>query len=168
MQYTISLKTHFFLGFLSRRKRNKFQISMKFYLKDGKKLCWIVNFSFIWWASLLINSSYEPHGINVSGFTFILHQKDPKKPQSILSLSSWGWNSLPGACSDLDVCEIFLCTLTFSAKRNTFLICFALSISKKGSNETLDRWHVTHDMWHVTCDTWHIVWCKNSLKILAL
>ena len=32
-----------------------------------------------------------------------MHQKGPKKPQSILSLLSRGWNSLPGACSDLDL-----------------------------------------------------------------
>ena len=52
---------------------------------------------------MLNNSSYEPHGTYVSGFNFLLPQEGPKKPQSILSLSSQRWNSLPGAWSDLDV-----------------------------------------------------------------
>ena len=34
---------------------------------------------------------------------FLLHQQGPKKPQYFFSLSSRGWNSLPGACSDLDL-----------------------------------------------------------------
>ena len=33
----------------------------------------------------------------------LLHQEGPKKPQIIFSLLSRGWNSLPGACSDLDL-----------------------------------------------------------------
>jgi hypothetical protein len=52
---------------------------------------------------MLTNSLYEPHGTYVSGFTFLVHQKCPKKSHSIVSLSSRGWNSLPGACSDLDL-----------------------------------------------------------------
>ena len=40
------------------------------------------NFSFIWWATLLTNSSFEPHGTYVSGFIFLLNQEGPKKPQS--------------------------------------------------------------------------------------
>ena len=54
------------------------------------------------------SSSYEPHETYVSGFTFLLHQEGPKKPQSILSLLSRGWNSLPGACSDRDLGIFFL------------------------------------------------------------
>ena len=73
------------------------------WLKKWENLFWTVNFSFIWWATLLKNSSYELHGTYVSGFTFLLHQEGPKKPQSFVSLLSWGWNSLPGACSDLDL-----------------------------------------------------------------
>ena len=47
----------------------------------------------------------DPSGIHLSGSNFLLHQKCPKKPQSVLSLASRGWNSLPGACSDLDLEE---------------------------------------------------------------
>ena len=68
-----------------------------------KNLFRMVSFFFIWWATWLNNSSYEPHGTYISGFTLLLHQEGPKKPQSFFSLSSRGWNSLPGACSDLDV-----------------------------------------------------------------
>ena len=35
------------------------------------------------------------------------HQEGPKNSQSILSLSSQGWNPLPGACSDLDIHNYF-------------------------------------------------------------
>ena len=52
---------------------------------------------------MLNNSSCEPHGTYVSGFTFLLHQDGPKKPLSFFSLLSRGWNSIPGACSDLDL-----------------------------------------------------------------
>ena len=64
---------------------------MKFYFKNGK-IFWISNFSFIWRATLLNNSSYEPNGIYVSGFTFFLHQEGPKKPKLFFSLSSLRWN----------------------------------------------------------------------------
>ena len=33
---------------------------------------------------------------------FFLHQEGPKNHNQLFSLSSQGWNSLPGACSDLD------------------------------------------------------------------
>ena len=49
------------------------------------------------------NFFYDPSGIHLSGSNFLLHQKGPKKPQSILVFSSRGWNTLPGACSDLDL-----------------------------------------------------------------
>ena len=49
---------------------------------------------------MLTNFFYDPSGIYLSGF--LLHQKGSKKPQSILVFSSRGWNTLPGACSDLD------------------------------------------------------------------
>ena len=52
---------------------------------------------------LLNNSSYEPHGTYVSGFTFLLHQEGPKNHYNFFSLSSQEWNSLPCACSDLDL-----------------------------------------------------------------
>ena len=71
--------------------------------KKEEHLFWIFNFSFVWWATFLTNSSYKPHGIYLSGSTFLLHQDGPKQSQSILSISSRGWNPLPGACSDLDV-----------------------------------------------------------------
>ena len=32
-----------------------------------------------------------------------MHQEGPKIQQSFISLLSRGWNSLPGACSDLDL-----------------------------------------------------------------
>ena len=71
--------------------------------KKNENKCSIINFSFISWATLLTNSSYEPHGTFLLGSTFLLHQEGPKQPQPILSLSSRGWNPLPGACSDLDI-----------------------------------------------------------------
>ena len=73
---------------------------MKVHLKNEKKRKQI---SFIWWATLLNNSSYEPHGTFVSGFIFLLDQEGPEKPKSFCSLSSRGWNSLSGACSYLDL-----------------------------------------------------------------
>ena len=51
---------------------------IKFPLKDFKKICYINNFSFIWWDTLLTNISYEPHGTCISGFTFLLNQEIPK------------------------------------------------------------------------------------------
>ena len=75
--YYLSQKL-FFLVVLSRWKRNKFCISMKFDFKKRKIYLESLFFSFIWWAILLTNSSYEPHGTYVSGFTFLLHQEGPK------------------------------------------------------------------------------------------
>ena len=91
----------------------------------------IINFYFIWWATLLKNSSsYEPHGTYVSGFTFLLHQGGPPK-KSFFSLSSRGWNSLPGACSDLDVCVMEIKSssqrLASSALWNPFLASYVIS-----------------------------------------
>ena len=45
------------------------------------KVIWIISFSFIWWATLLNNSSYDPHGTYVLEFTFLLHQGGPKRPK---------------------------------------------------------------------------------------
>ena len=84
-------------------KKDQISNFFKITLKKWENLFGIVNFSFIWWATLLNNSSYEPHRTYFSGFTFLWHLEGPKKPQSILSLSSRWWNSLPGACSDLDL-----------------------------------------------------------------
>ena len=39
---------------------------------------------------MLNNSSYEPHGTYVSGFTFLLNQEGPKKPQSIFHFRHGG------------------------------------------------------------------------------
>ena len=73
------------------------------------------------------NSLYEPHGTYVSGFTFLLHQEGPKKKKWIFSLSWRGWNSLPGARPDLDVCSKFqtyinCCLKTIFIFKN-FLYC---------------------------------------------
>ena len=102
MQFTISLKT-IFSGCFEPLKKEQISNFNEIWLKKCENLFWVVNFSFIWWATLLNNSSYEPHGTYVSGFTFLLQQEGPKKPQSFFSLLSQGWNSLPGACSDLDL-----------------------------------------------------------------
>ena len=75
---------------------------------------------------------YDPSGIYLSGPNFLLHQKGPKKQQSILSLSSQGWNSLPGACSDLDIrIKLKFNCAQFRAKReapqqcsSVILLCF--------------------------------------------
>ena len=75
---------------------------MKIHLKKREHLFWINNFTFIWWATLLNNRSYEPHGTYVSGFTFLLHQEGPKNHNHFFTFVR-GWNSLPGPCSDLDV-----------------------------------------------------------------
>ena len=88
MQFTIFCKTHFFWLFWAAENGTNFKFQWNLTLH-----CF----------TLLNNSSYKPHGTYVSGFTFLLHQEGPKKPQSFFSLSSQGWNSLPGACSDLDV-----------------------------------------------------------------
>ena len=62
---------------------------------------WIINFSLICWATLLNNRLYEPHKTYLSGSTILLHQGGPRKPQTLLSLLSRGWNPLLGPCSDL-------------------------------------------------------------------
>ena len=42
----------------------------------------VITFFLILWATLLINSSYEPHdGTYLLGSTFLLHQEGPKKPK---------------------------------------------------------------------------------------
>ena len=100
--YTISLKKWFFRLCWDAEKgtKIKFQWTSP---KKLKKLFWIINFSYFWWATLLTNTLYEPHGTFVPGFTLLLNQEGPKTPQSIWSLLSRGWNTLPGACSYLDL-----------------------------------------------------------------
>ena len=78
--------------------------------KKEENYFWNLIFSFIWWATSLTNSLYGPHGTYLSGSAFILHQKGRKKLTSIFPLSSRGWNTLPGACSDLDLGH-HICTI---------------------------------------------------------
>ena len=85
-----------FLVVLSRWKRNKFHISMKFDFKKRKSYFESLFFSFIWWATLLTNSLYEPHGTYVSGFTFFIEPRRYKKSTinfftfiTGLELTSW-------------------------------------------------------------------------------
>ena len=62
-------------------------------------ICDIPHQWFIWTARNLCFRIY-----------FILNQEGPKKSQWFVSLSSRGWNTLPGACSDLDLGQ-FSCQL---------------------------------------------------------
>ena len=78
MQFTIFPKTCFFSGCFEPLKREQVSNFHENSLKKLEKWFWINNFSFIWWATLINNSSYEPHGTYVSGFTFVLHKKVPK------------------------------------------------------------------------------------------
>ena len=87
---------------------------------------------------MLNNSSYKPHGTYVSGFIFLLHQEGPKKPQSIFSLSSRGWNSLAGACSDLDIGKLNL-DLIEKVRPTSIIKCFVYFQSRNseaGSTRT--------------------------------
>ena len=52
---------------------------------------------------MLTNILYELSDIYFSGSIFLLHQKGLKELQYFLVLLLRGWNSLPGACSDLDL-----------------------------------------------------------------
>ena len=93
----------FLLVVLTCWKRFTFQISMKFHLKKRKI---IFETSFPLSFDVLHSSPivfYLPHETYLSGSTFIWHQKGPRKSQSIFPLSSRGWNTLPGACSNLHV-----------------------------------------------------------------
>ena len=64
----------------------------------------LINNLFISRATFLINSWYEPHDTYFLDVTFYC-TKEIQKTQQIffLSLLSHGWNSLLGACSDLDL-----------------------------------------------------------------
>ena len=55
-------------------------------------MCYIAHQWFIWTTRKLSFRIY-----------FILHQEGLRKSQSLFSLSSRGWNKLPGSCSDLDL-----------------------------------------------------------------
>ena len=92
---------------------------MKFDLKNGKTVFESLISPSFDEIHCLTKGSYEPHGTYVSGFTFLLYQEGPKKPQSFFSLLSRGWNSLPGACSDLDLghCNMHLTLHSFSLKQ---------------------------------------------------
>ena len=102
MIFTISNKKNSFCGFYLLKKEyisNFNEIS----LKKEQNYFWTLIFSFVWCATYLPNSLYGPHGTYISGSTFMLHQKGPRNSQSIFPLLSQGWNTLPGACSDLDI-----------------------------------------------------------------
>ena len=64
-----------FLVVLSRWKRTLF----KFHLKEETINILNINFSFIWWATLLTNNSYEPYETYLIGSTFLLYKDVPKK-----------------------------------------------------------------------------------------
>ena len=82
---------------------NKFKISMKFDFKNGK----------IYFESLIPPSFDELHCSTMvhmnrmehmfQDIPFYCTKKVPRNHNQFFSLSSRGWNSLPGACSDLDL-----------------------------------------------------------------
>ena len=104
MQFTFSIKT-FFLVDLSRWKRNKFKISIKLHLKNGK----------IFVSSLISSSFYELHRSTIDHMNhlepmfqdlpFYCTKKVPKTTFNFVTFVT-GVDSLPGACSDLDLGKI--------------------------------------------------------------
>ena len=68
----------YFSGFFWPLKKEQIKNLNEVSPENFINLFWIINFSFIWWATLLTNSSYEPHKTYVSGFTFLLNQEGPK------------------------------------------------------------------------------------------
>ena len=92
----------FLLVVLTCWKSNAFKISLKFHLKKREKYFWNIIFSFIWCATYVTNGLYEPHGIYVQDLLLYCTKKVIKN-HNFFSLSSRGWNTLPPACSDLDV-----------------------------------------------------------------
>ena len=85
----------FFSGCFEPLKETQISNFNEIWLKKWENLFWIVNFSFIWWATLPNNSSCEPHGTYVSGLTFLLHQEGPKNHNQFFTfvrgveLTSW-------------------------------------------------------------------------------
>ena len=71
-------KLVFFSGCFEPLKNKQISNFNENSLKKWGNLFWIINFSFIWWATLLNNSSYEPHGTYVLWSTFVLPQEGPK------------------------------------------------------------------------------------------
>ena len=106
--------------------------------KKMENLFSIINFLFIWWAIFLTNFLYDPSGIYLSGSIFVLHQRGPKKPQSIWVFSSRGWNALPGACSDLDVYLI----IKYSLKLNCCPFFSVMVDHKRRGVRTYQLFHV--------------------------
>ena len=94
----------FLLVVLTSSKRNTFQISMKFQFKKGKLvlkhyfllqlMCYLANEWFLWtnWSLSFMIFFYIPprrsKKITIIFFTFVT-----------------SWNTLPGACSDLNLCN---------------------------------------------------------------
>ena len=111
MQFTISFKNSFYCCF-DPLKNFKFQISMTCHWKKRK-----INFPSVIFPPL--------HELHCSPIVHMNHMEPifqdlplyaprrSQKPQSTFSLLSWGWNTLPGACSELDlhICCAFV-TLT--------------------------------------------------------
>ena len=94
MTFTISLKTFFSCCFDPLKKEYISNFN-KILLKNGKIFFLIINFSFIWWATLFNNSLYESHGTYVSRFTFFAPRRSQKTTINFVTfvteveLTSW-------------------------------------------------------------------------------
>ena len=113
MQFSISLKSCFFLLVLSHWKKNKFKIAVKFHFENQKIY---LNIQFLVYLTIYIAPQFFIWSVWYSALRiyFFIAPTRSQKPQLIVVLSSWGWKPLPGAYSDLDLSVNFnKCCLIF-------------------------------------------------------
>ena len=101
--FTISIKICFFLLFWPAEKGTHFKFQWNFTKKRGKLIlkhyfilhliCYIAHQWFIWTTTELMFQDQ----------LLYCTKKVPKNHNDFFSLSSQRWNTLPGACSDLDI-----------------------------------------------------------------
>ena len=100
--FTISIKICFFLLFWSAEKVTYFKFRWNFTKKIGKSILKkkiSPSFDMLHSSPMVYMNHTE---LMFLGSTFILHQEGPKKSQYFFTFVT-GWNTVAGACSDLDV-----------------------------------------------------------------
>ena len=96
MLFTISIKICFYLLFWPAEKQTHLKFQWNFTLEKGE---FILKTSFL--LHLMRYISHQWFILTTRNLSFMIYFYIV--PRSFFSLSSWGWNTLPGACSDLDL-----------------------------------------------------------------